>query len=69
MEISDTDLAAMDECELDMIVINATYVTCRSQGRLFARVKVKDVPSGMKLMSALWAHHEGLVYENEKVSE
>lgn len=67
MEIADSDILLMDETEVDMSAINAVYVTLHSEGRMFRRIKVRDVKSGMTLIMQLWKY-QGELNETTKLS-
>lgn len=68
MEISDTDIESMDECEVDTTIINAVRVNIRSQGRCLHSIKVKNRDAGYRLVNQLLVYQEEL-YEAKKISE
>jgi len=60
MEISDTDILSMDECEVDLRVLNAPRLNIRSQGVTLKSIKLKSVCAGYTLASQLFKHQEEL---------
>jgi len=60
MEISDSDILAADEVEVNCEIINAVRVNIRSQGRTLHSIKVQNVGSGYELMEQLLKYREGL---------
>ena len=58
MQISDEDIAIMDECVIDMRIINALRVNICSQGRTLHSIRVGGYAEAVKLMTQLLEYQE-----------
>ena len=60
MKIDDEDILSMDECDVDMTVVNAVRVNIRSQGRCLHSIRVVNIDAGYSLIGQLLKYQEEL---------
>lgn len=60
MTISDSDIALMDECVIDLEVINAIRINIRSQGITMHSIRVAGYPEAIELTRQILEYQEKL---------